>query len=289
MFSRGHRPQLRYLSPHLAFIVNTVLNITNIATASMIFREPSLEAETTAGEIIFLGLLLVLVVASLKETVFNFFKNCKKEAHKEEEELVGQYAIQFSEDYDPTLLVIQEREGTFKKLCLQSKMHEYFTAEESSKILSFSALRILAVPLALYGYLFYLCNLGSYNYLSFNDEIYGKRYAKIALSAYYVPDILFFISGFLLAKRAFELIEVEPRGNKALLKLVVRKLTKLAPLYWIFVLIFWQITPALHSGPVWFEYQAEAETCSRAWWRVLFFIDNWFENGCYDFSWYLPA
>jgi hypothetical protein len=29
--------------------------------------------------------------------------------------------------------------------------------------------RILSVPLALYGYLFYLCNIGSYNYSSFID------------------------------------------------------------------------------------------------------------------------
>lgn len=83
--------------------------------------------------------------------------------------MYGKYAIQFGEDYDPTLLVIQENEGFFKKMCLKAKMHEYFTAEESSKVISFSAFRILAVPLALYGYLFYLTNIASYNYTAFDE------------------------------------------------------------------------------------------------------------------------
>jgi hypothetical protein len=95
----------------------------------MIFRQPSLEIESTAGEFLFVGLFALLIVASLKEAVFNFFKSCRKEAHKEEDELIDQYAVQFGEDYDPTLLIIQESEGTFKKLCLKSKLHEYFTAE----------------------------------------------------------------------------------------------------------------------------------------------------------------
>lgn len=85
-------------------------------------------------------------------------------------------------------------------------MHEYFTSEESTKIIAFSALRILAVPLALYGYLFYLSNIASYNYNAFAEEIYSQKFSKLAVTAYYIPDILFFISGFLLAKKALALI-----------------------------------------------------------------------------------
>ena len=122
--------------------------------------------------------------------------------------------------------------------------------------MAFSAIRILAVPLALYGYLFYLANIGSYNYNAFAGEIYSQSYSKIAVSAYYVPDILFFISGFLLAKKAFMLIEVEPRAGRALIKLFYQKVFKWLPIYWAAILIYWQITPALHAGPVWYEYQS---------------------------------
>ena len=93
----------------------------------------------------------------------------------------------------------------------------------------------------------------------------------------------------MIAKKGFELIELETRGTSALLKLFLSKVTKLIPLYWAVIAIYWQVTPALHAGPVWYEYQGEAAVCNGAWWRVLLFIDNWFENGCYDFGWYIPA
>jgi hypothetical protein len=135
----------------------------------MTFVQPALEITPTPGEIVCIVLFLVLVAVSLKEVVFNFFKKCHREVRQEDEELYGKYAVQFGEDYDATLLVINENETIFKQLCLAAKMHEYFSAEESSKIVSFSAFRILAVPLALYGYLFYLCNIASYNYSSFGE------------------------------------------------------------------------------------------------------------------------
>ena len=91
-------------------------------------------------------------------------------------------------------------------MCLFSKLHEYFTAEQSSKVISFSAFRILAVPLSLYGYLFYLCNIASYNYSSFAEEIYTTGYSKLAVGAYYIPDSLFFMSGYLLARKGFDFI-----------------------------------------------------------------------------------
>jgi len=55
------------------------------------------------------------------------------------------------------------------------------------------------------------------------------------------------------------------------------------------ILIYWQITPSLHAGPIWYEYQSEAKVCNSKWWQSLLFIDNWFENGCYNFAWYIPA
>lgn len=54
-------------------------------------------------------------------------------------------------------------------------------------------------------------------------------------------------------------------------------------------MIYWQISPTLHSGPVWYEYSNEVAVCNTRWWQALLFIDNWFENGCYNFAWYIPA
>ena len=121
--------------------------------------------------------------------------------------------------------------------------------------MSFSAFRILSVPLAYYGYLFYLCNIASINYFSFNKEIYQQTFSKIAIAAYYLPDTLFFISAFIFAKKAFLLIELENNPVRPLLRLFGKKLLKLYPLYWAVILMYWQISPSWHGGPVWYEYE----------------------------------
>ena len=70
------------------------------------FREPSLNIEVKPVAIIFICLFCLLIAVSLKESVFSFFKSCIKEAKKEDEDLYGKYSVQFGDDYDPTLLVI---------------------------------------------------------------------------------------------------------------------------------------------------------------------------------------
>jgi hypothetical protein len=82
---------------------------------------------------------------------------------------------------------------------------------------------------------------------------------------------------------------VEPRAGRALFKLFTNKLLHWLPIYWAIIVIYWQISPALHAGPVWYEYQEEAATCSSNWWQALLLIDNWFENGCYNFAWFVPV
>jgi peptidoglycan/LPS O-acetylase OafA/YrhL len=73
---------------------------------------------------------------------------------------------------------------------------------------SFSLFKIFSIPFLAFGYLFYLSNYGAYNYFSFNQEIYGTYYARIAVFAYYLPDIFFFISGYLLSRKLIQLDEV---------------------------------------------------------------------------------
>ena len=115
-------------------------------------------------------------------------------------------------------------------------------------------MRILAVPLALYGYLFYLCNIACYNYTAFAEELYDTSFSKAAVAAYYIPDSLFFMSGFLLARKGFSMLEVEQKPQRVVLKVLKDKLVRWVPLYWAFIVIYWLISPSLHAGPIWYEY-----------------------------------
>lgn len=72
------------------------------------------------------------------------------------------------------------------------------------------------------------------------------------MAAYYLPDILFFMSGFLLSRKGFALLEVEQRPARALWRLMREKVMKWGVLYYSFVGIYWLISPCLHAGPLWF-------------------------------------
>lgn len=62
---------------------------------------------------------------------------------------------------------------------------------------------MLSVPFIIYGYYFYLCNQGSFNIFAFNTEIYKAFYSNVATFSYYIPDIFYFISGYLFTKKIF--------------------------------------------------------------------------------------
>ena len=80
-----------------------------------------------------------------------------------------------------------------------------------------------------------------------------------------------------------------PGPSLGIFSLLWGKVKRWLPVYWAFIVIYWCISPTLHAGPVWYEYQADATICNSAWWRVLLFIDNWFDKGCYNFAWFIPA
>ena len=107
--------------------------------------------------------------------------------------------------------------------------------------------------------------------------------------SYYLPDIFFFISGFLISQKLFSSENSEESKNVLVLKSVVKKFTRLYPIYIAVFIIYWLVTPGLHAGPVWFVYEDEAAICNTHWWKVLLLIDNWFPNSCYPALWFVQV
>jgi hypothetical protein len=64
---------------------------------------------------------------------------------------------------------------------------------------------------------------------------------------------------------------------------------KLYPQYLIFIFIYWFVSPSLHAGPLWVPYLQQVDQCYSSWWRAFLLIDNWFTQGCFDFSWYVQV
>ncbi len=76
---------------------------------------------------------------------------------------------------------------------------------------------------------------------------------------------------------------------QAMWKIHLKKLFRLYPVYITVIAIYWAITPSLHAGPVWFVYEEAAEQCNSSWWWTILMIDNWFSEGCYQFSWFVQV
>jgi hypothetical protein len=78
-------------------------------------------------------------------------------------------------------------------------------------------------------------NFAANNYYPFSNEIYFTFYLKIAMYRVSEPDILFFISSYVLESKCFKLYVLERHQLKTFL---VTKLGRLYPLYITAILIY---------------------------------------------------
>jgi hypothetical protein len=47
------------------------------------------------------------------------------------------------------------------------------------------------------------------------------------------------------------------------------------------------VVPSLHAGPIWNAYESQANACNSNWWKNIFMIDNFSNDGCFTFSWWV--
>lgn len=158
--------------------------------------------------------------------------------------------------------------------------------DKPNKVISFSVFKVFCLPMVIYGQGFFYRNFAAYNYYAFSQEIYETFYSKVAMFSVYLPDTLFFISGYLLASKCL-LVEVIEGTHIA--QFLGRKLYRLYPVYIAIFLIFSTITPSLHSGPVWYVFQDQAAVCRSDWWKSLLLIGNWWEKQCFAGGWFIEA
>lgn len=140
--------------------------------------------------------------------------------------------------------------------------------------------------MVLFGQEFYFRNFASYNYYAFDEEVYSTFYSKIAMFSVYLPDVLFFISGYLLAKKCLQLELLE---GMHFAQFIGRKLYRLYPFYLVAILIYATISSSMHAGPVWYVYEDQVANCGKYWWRSMLLIGNWWGQQCYPGGWFVEA
>ena len=127
--------------------------------------------------------------------------------------------------------------------------------ETSKKIYGFSLLKILSIPLITFSLIFVESNKAAFNYISFADSIYSQLFTKIALFSYYLPDLFFMISSYLLASKLIRINTDEDNPIEIICTTFQKKIVKIYPIYLSIIIIYWGISGALHCGPVWYAYE----------------------------------
>ncbi|GAM23119.1 hypothetical protein SAMD00019534_062940 [Acytostelium subglobosum LB1] len=116
---------------------------------------------------------------------------------------------------------------------------------------------------------------------------------QVFMAGEFSVDVFFMLSGFLVAYTV--LTQMDKRQGKTgplfWLMYVVHRFIRLSPLYYFIVFFFWQVSPLLGSGPLWFLYRDTVKTCDQYWWTNLLYINNMYPvklaDECTGWGWYL--
>jgi peptidoglycan/LPS O-acetylase OafA/YrhL len=210
-----------------------------------------MEPEITVGSIVVSVLLSLFALSRMSSSFLRWGKLCASES---EEEAVAVESEEVQEEKEAGRM--PEHSLSFlERYSLERAFSTLFEKEESRKVYAFSLFKILAMPFIAFGYLFFLGNYGAANYFSFEQEIYGTFYAKVAGFAYYLPDAFFFISAFVFARKLIRRDEADDGSSGlSIFGALGRRLLKLYPLYIVMILVYGFVTPSLHSGPLWVVY-----------------------------------
>lgn len=250
--------------------------------SEVLFVQPRLKGEVSSLAVVMLCLFGLLTAVGAGYSLQRWYRQCFEAPDEQIRE--RRYTFEDEEKFsgDESAVPVLQR------LSLEYKMQAYLCGkpDKNDKIISFSAFKVACVPLVIFGQEFYYRNFAAYNYYAFGQEIYDTFYSKVAMFSVYLPDTLFFISGFLLAKKC---LTVELFEAKHFAQFLGRKLYRLYPVYVAVLLVFCTITPSVHSGPVWYVYEDQAAVCRSAWWRSLLLIGNWWSQQCFAGGWFVEA
>ena len=123
---------------------------------------------------------------------------------------------------------------------------------------------------------------------TFVDELFSRSSFSIVVAAPFAVDVFFYMTGFLTTYLLSS--DVHHRDGRVpnILFLYIHRIFRLVPLYALTLLAFVWIFPLYGDGPIFFQYRTKVDTCERLWWTNLLFINNFYDEWCMGWTWYLP-
>ncbi|GAM25537.1 hypothetical protein SAMD00019534_087120 [Acytostelium subglobosum LB1] len=119
---------------------------------------------------------------------------------------------------------------------------------------------------------------------------------QVFVAGEFAVDVFFLLSGFLVAHAVLSQFDRmdnhgERIGPMFWLKYLLHRFLRLSPLMYFLLFFFWNLTPMMGSGPLWYQMIQTPNTCDKYWWTNLLYINNVYPTNmteeCFGWGWYL--
>jgi len=155
----------------------------------------------------------------------------------------------------------------------------------------FNGIRTAAFAWVVYGHVF-LLNANAKNY-AFASIFLKSTWILLVIGAFYAVDAFFYMSGFLTGFIMLAKLRKMRFGIGSYAQIMIHRLLRLWPTYFIAILFYWKISVYLGSGPLWWNLVDTAQLCTGQAWKNFLLLDNVltkeFSEYCFGWGWYLAC
>ncbi|XP_071491470.1 nose resistant to fluoxetine protein 6-like [Diadema antillarum] len=165
-----------------------------------------------------------------------------------------------------------------------SKLMKAATSEGSISCLN--GIRVISMSWVILGHLVtFVLQTGTVGNVMYGYNQVGRFGFQAINNAFFSVDSFFFLSGLLVAYMTLGRM-AKSGGSVPWLWFYFHRYWRLTPALGVTMLVHLYLKPHLGTGPAW-QTQVSDPGCERYWWTNILYINNFYDNKCIDWVWYL--
>ncbi|XP_061164514.1 nose resistant to fluoxetine protein 6-like [Saccostrea echinata] len=159
------------------------------------------------------------------------------------------------------------------------------TSQPKGSLTAVNGIRFLSMSWVILGHTLAFILGNTSNTLVYYSDFMGRVSSQVIFNALVSVDTFFVLSGLLTSYLLLKQMS-KTKGRINWFLFYFHRFWRLTPVYMMVIGMYVTIYPHLIFGP---NKTAPDETCKRAWWKNLLYIDNFFgvKDLCLGWSWYL--
>ncbi|XP_061163959.1 nose resistant to fluoxetine protein 6-like [Saccostrea echinata] len=262
-------------------------------------EDDTLETSAIVVVVILVIFLLLILVGTLYDVIMMIKSRRKKVAYeKKTEESNGftspdsssKLRAEFGEIQRPKPEEKKSEPGVFGKMMLSFSAYTngkkiLGTSQPKGSLTAINGIRFLSMSWVILGHTLVFILGNTSNTLVYYSDFMGRVSSQVIFNALVSVDTFFVLSGLLTSYLLLKQMS-KTKGRINWFLFFFHRFWRLTPVYMMVIGMYVTIYPHLIFGP---NKPTPDETCKRAWWKNLLYIDNFFgaKDLCLGWSWYL--